>query len=240
MAAREDGVVGVGRASNRRREGKDTSSHSHMYVNHLLHLNTWPGAVQSRKRGEGSSASAAAAVVRGGGGGTWAAAACCAVQHTQRGTAQSSVKWAVQPMCHTHFVEGRVRPWKRVRVQCLVAWCLRWMAAGQGPAATHKWERRRILNAPPPKGQRGLLVSAAAAACSNPDGGGGSSVACSHTHACMLVSRHSLSSTHVCCVAWHHTPLPRRWKKQSHWLLESNRRKGGGGSKEALLSCPLS
>ena len=30
-----------------------------------------------------------------------------AVQHTQRGTVQSSVKRAVQPMCHTHFMEGR-------------------------------------------------------------------------------------------------------------------------------------
>ena len=92
MAAREDGLVGVGRASNRRRKEEDTSSHSHLHVNHLLHLNTWPVAVQSRERGEGSSASAAVAVVRGGGDDTWAAAACCAVQHTQRGTAQRSVK----------------------------------------------------------------------------------------------------------------------------------------------------
>ena len=28
-----------------------------------------------------------------------------AVQHTQRGTVQSSVKRAVQPMCHTHFIK---------------------------------------------------------------------------------------------------------------------------------------
>ena len=84
------------------------------------------------------------------------------------------------------------------------------------------------MGVPPPKGQRGLLVSAAAAACSNPDGGGGSSVACSHTHACMLVSRHSLSSAHMCCcVAWHHTPLPCRWKKQGHWCVEKNRGEGG-------------
>ena len=48
-------------------------------------------------------------------------------------------------------------------------------------------------------------------------------MACSYT--CMLVSRHSLSSTHMCCcVAWHHTPLPCRWKKWGHWCVESNRR----------------
>ena len=67
----------------------------------------------------------------------------------------------MQPMCHTHFMEESVRPWKRVRVQCLVAWCLRWMPMGHWIAATHKWERSCIEGVPPPKGKRGLLVSAA-------------------------------------------------------------------------------
>ena len=58
-------------------------------------------------------------------------------------------------------------------------------------------------------------------------------MACSHTCMCMVVSRHSLQSTHVCCcVAWHHTPLPCRWKKQGHWWLESNRRTEEGGVKK--------
>ena len=45
--------------------------------------------------------------------------------------------------------------------QGLVAWCLPWIAVGQGPAATRKWGRCCIEGVPPPKGQRGLLVSAA-------------------------------------------------------------------------------
>ena len=58
----------------------------------------------------------------------------------------------------------------------------------------------------------------------------GSSVACSYTHKSMLVSRHSLSSTHMCCcAAWHHTPLPCRWKKQGHWCVEKNRGERGEG-----------
>ena len=52
-------------------------------------------------------------------------------------------------MCHKHFMKESVRPWKRVRAQSLVAWCLRWMAAGQCLAATHKWERCCIEGVPP-------------------------------------------------------------------------------------------
>ena len=96
------------------------------------------------------------------------------------------------------------------------------------------------MGVPPPKGQRGLLVSAAAVVAAR------SQVEVKElsgmlTHTCMLVSRYSLSSTHVCCcVAWHHTPLPCRLKKQGHWLLENNRRGGRRVSKEALLPCPSS
>ena len=83
------------------------------------------------------------------------------------------------------------------------------------------------MGVPLPKGQRGLLVSAAVV-------GARSQVEVEQvsgmlTLTSMVVSRHSLSCTRVCCAAWHHTPLPCRWKKRGLWCVESNRREGGRG-----------
>ena len=135
------------------------------------------------RKGEGSASSAAAAARGDVGGGTWTTAAVqCS---TQRGTPQSSVKWAVQPMCHTQFMEGSVCPRKRARVQCLVAWCLRCMPMGHWIAATHKWERSCIEGVPPPREQRGLLVSAAVVAARIQVEVGELSGWLTHTHACL-------------------------------------------------------
>ena len=101
-----------------------------------------------------------------------------------------------------------VRSWKRVRGQCLMAWCLRCMAVGQCPA-THKWGRRCIEDAPPPEVQRGLLVTAAvaAAACSNPGGGGGAEW---HAHTRMHACQQAQPVLHprvVCSEASHSSAL---------------------------------
>ena len=85
---------------------------------------------QPRKRGEGSAPSAAAA--RGGGGGTWTTAACCAVQHSEaHSIKQCDVGPCSRCATRTSWKKERVRPWKRVRGQGLVAWCLPWIAVGQ-------------------------------------------------------------------------------------------------------------
>ena len=118
---------------------------------------------QPRGQGEGASASAAAARGGDGGGGTWTTATCVASHTEGHCTKQCKVGPCSQCATRTSWKKESVRPWKRVRGQGLVAWCLRWIAVGQRLAATHKWGSC-IVGVPPPKGQRGLLVSAAAAA----------------------------------------------------------------------------
>ena len=130
---------------------------------------------QSREQGEGSSASASAAgvVVVGAGGGAWTTADCCAAHSEAHCTKRCDVGPCSRCATRT-FMEGRKRPWKRVRGQGLVAWCLRWIAVGQCLAATHTWKRSCIEGVPPPKGKRGLLaLCCCCGGCSKPDGGGG-------------------------------------------------------------------
>ena len=129
---------------------------------------------QSREQGEGSASSAVAARSDGvGGGAAWTTAACCAARTEAHSTKQCDVGPCSQCATGTSRKEERKRPWKRVRVQGLVAWCLRWITVGQCLAAAHKWGRSCIEGVPP-KGQRGLLaLCCCCGGCLKPDGGGG-------------------------------------------------------------------
>ena len=103
--------------------------------------------------------------------------------HTEaHSTKQCDVGPCSQCATGTSRKEERKRPWKRVRVQGLVAWCLRWITVGQCLAAAHKWGRSCIEGVPPPKGKRGLLVlCCCCCGCLKPDGGGGAEWH-AHTH----------------------------------------------------------
>ena len=108
----------------------------------------------------------------------------------------------------------------------------------QGPAATHKWERRRILNAPPPKGQRGLLVSAAAAAaCARIQVEVGElSGMLTHMNACEQAQPVLRAHVLLCRVASHSSALQ---VEETEPLVAGEQQKKEG-SQNALLRCPSS